>query len=110
MFDWLVRDARGPLNPVRLIRRDRVKRLRVLNDRFGTKAHFLTVIGSIGQPSEADLESSAFVIGSGCDLVAYANGELFAFANDWPGDASLPAKDQPYLNNTGRIELSISEK
>jgi hypothetical protein len=109
MFDWLARDARGPLNLIRLIRRDRVKHLRVLSDRFGKKAHFLTVIGSIGQPSEADLERSAFVIGSACDLVAYATGELFAFSNDWPGDDSLPDKDQPYLNNTGRIELSVSE-
>jgi hypothetical protein len=110
LFDWLARDARSPLNPVGLIRHDRVKRLRVLTDRFGKKAHFLTVIGCIGQPAEADLERYAFVIGSSCDLVGYANGELFAFSNDWPGDDSLPKEEQPYLNNTGTIELSVEER
>ena len=104
LFDWLARDARSPLNPVGLIRHDRVKHLRVLTDRFGKKAHFLTVIGCIGQPAEADLERYAFVIGSSCDLVGYANGELFAFSNDWPGDDSLPEEEQPYLNNTGTID------
>lgn len=109
VFDWVARDARCPLHPVGWFRRDRVKRLRVLEDRFGRRAHFLTVIGCIGRMPEHELEQHAFIIGSGRDFVAPATGELWVFSNDWPGDESLPADDRPYLNNTGRIEVRITQ-
>ena len=107
VFDRLARDATSPLNPIGWIRKDKVKRLRVLKDRFGQAAHFLTLIGCIGMVSERDLENHAFVIGSMLDFQADRSGELFVFSNDWPIDSSLNAEDQPYANNTGVLELQV---
>lgn len=107
MFDRIARDATSPLNPIGWIRKDRVKRLRVLKDRFGRSAHFLTLIGCIGKIAESDLEEHAFVIGSKLNFLADRSGELFLFSNDWPGDSSLKPEDQPYANNTGVVELQV---
>lgn len=108
-FDNVARDARNLLNVAGWVRRDRVKRLRVLVDRFGIEAHFLTVIGCIGKVEEEDLERHAFVIGSRCEILSHASGELFVFSNDWPGDDALADKDQPYLNNTGWVQITIND-
>lgn len=108
-FDKIARDARSPLNVVGWTRRDKVKRLRVLVDRFGRTAHFLTIIGCVGEVEEESLEQHAFVIGSSCEIIMPESGELFVFSNDWPGDETLPDKDQPYLNNTGWIQISVDE-
>jgi hypothetical protein len=107
IFDRLARDATSSLNPVGWIRKDRVKRLRVLKDRFGRTAHFLTLIGCIGKVSESDLQGNAFVIGSMLDFTADRSGELFVFSNDWPIDSSLKTEDQPYANNTGGVKLEL---
>lgn len=107
IFDRMARDATSPLNPAGWVRKDKVKRLRVLRDRYGRTAHFLTLIGCIGMVTESDLEERAFVIGSSLDFLSDRTGELCVFSNDWPGDPSLAPEDQPYANNTGALEVHV---
>jgi hypothetical protein len=87
--------------------RHKVMRLRVLKDRRGRPAHFLSLIGCIGPCAEDDLGKRAWMIGSGGDSTAFDTGELIVFANDWPGDEGRPDLTQPYLNNTGALRLSV---
>lgn len=104
LFDWIARDARCPLNPVHWFGPGQTKRLRVLHDRCGRRASFLTLIGHIGSD---DGPESAFVIGSGTEIVAHASGRLHLFANDWPGDVQGGGPSPSYTNNTGLLHVSV---
>jgi hypothetical protein len=109
LFDRFGRDARSRWNPAGWNRRDRIKRLRVMADRHGRRASFLTVIGCVGRVREDELERHVFVVGSSCMVKPDQSGELHLFSNDWPGDPGLPPEDQPYANNKGGIEVEVSE-
>lgn len=110
-FDWLARDARCPLNPAGWFGPGAVKHLRVLQDRTGRRASFLTVVGVIGRD---DRPENAFVIGREREVVAHADGELVVFCNDWPGGTGLTgearfADSKSYANNCGMIRLTVEK-
>ena len=111
-FNAVGRDATFPLNPVRWIGPGRIKRLRVLHDRDGKRASFLTLIAAIGRN---DREDNVYVIGSGGTFKAHHSGELVVFSNDWPGgpggegDPSRFDQSKSYANNHGRLVVTIEE-
>jgi hypothetical protein len=110
LFDKVVRDARLHINPFHWFGPGKIKRVRVLKDRDGHRATFLTVIGAVGTN-----DARENVIGSGRDVTAHASGELVVFCNDWPGgkgasgDARF-ADSITYMNNRGQIRLSIEPR
>jgi hypothetical protein len=72
----MYRDAEFPLHPAHWVPKGAVKRLRVLEDRNGNRARFLTLIGCIG---EDDSPENVFIIGSQAVITAHADGELVVF-------------------------------
>lgn len=109
LVDAVARDARFPLNPVRLVGPGKIKHLRVLNDWHDEKrrASFLTLIALINRD-----EQKPYVIGSEREFKAYATGPLTLFSNDWPGgpgktgDARFQNSGS-YKNNHGELEVFI---
>ncbi len=115
LFDFFIRDARFPLNPAGWgSKLGRVKRLRVLKDREGRRASFLTLIAALGKD---DREDNVYVIGSGHEFTAHASEELFLFANDWPGGRDKEGDgrfydeegnlSETYGNNRGELEVTV---
>ncbi|MBL9152727.1 MAG: hypothetical protein JNK37_09590 [Verrucomicrobiales bacterium] len=114
LFDRWFRNP-GPLSPIRWTPGfGAIRHLRVLQDRDGRRASFLTLIAAIGRD---DAESNVRVVGSGADLIAHRAGPLFLFANDWPGgvgekdDARFFDADghlsKTYSNNEGSLSVTI---
>lgn len=108
ILDTFARNPRFPLNPARWLGPGKIKQLRVLLDREGTRASFLTVIGCV---DEDDTASNAIVIGWGREIVAYATGELVLFSNDWPGGSGVGEHrfdgSRSYGNNTGLVRIRV---
>jgi hypothetical protein len=108
LLDTFARNAEFPLNPVHWLDIGKIKHLRVLRDRDGSRASFLTVVGCIGRD---DSEANTFIIGRGREIVAHATGELVVFSNDWPGGAGEGSarfdNSKTYNNNKGVLRLLI---
>lgn len=93
--DWFVRcTPSGMSAPWKWAMEVMRYKLRVKTDRFGRRVEFAALTGMIGTEESVD----SFLIGNGCEIVAWKSGRLFCFANDWP--------DQ-YKNNSGRLEVEI---
>ena len=111
LFDFFARDAEFPLNPVHWIGPGKIKRLRVLRDRDGRRASFLTVVGCIGRD---DSMANTFVMGRECEIVAHASGERVVFSNDWPGGTGNSEHrfddSESYDNNHGLILHTIERR
>jgi hypothetical protein len=109
IFDFFARDARCPLDPAHWRGPGKIKRLRVLRDRTGTRASFLTVIGCVGKD---DAKENVFVIGKSREITCWKTDRLFVFSNDWPGGKGLIGDERfrdsaSYSNNTGAIKLVV---
>ena len=119
--DWAGRDATGnswKARQARKLAKDEgvTHHLRVLSDRDGVRASFLTLIATIGK-SEAP--ENVYVIGSRRTFTARKSGRLYLFSNDWPGGDALhgdgrfytgcPCHKPTYDNNKGVLEVTIEE-
>jgi hypothetical protein len=69
------------------------KRLRVLRDRDGKRASFLTLIAAIG---ENDGQCNVIKVGKERVFESHADGRLYLFANDWPGGLGQLGTDRFY--------------
>jgi hypothetical protein len=112
LFDRIGRDLSNPFNPLHRCGHGKIKRLRVLQDRNGKRASFLTVIGAIGKNDD---QNNVFVIGSGCEVVAHRTGELVVFCNDWPGGYGGSGEERfqnsaSYSNNKGQILVTVETR
>lgn len=87
------------------------KQLRVLDDRYGNKPRFLTLMGIISnkQPEDADIKDNTFTIGSALILTSPATGRLYVFANDWLDKPDDKGSGNRYGNNKGLLLLQIRE-
>lgn len=94
-------------------------RLRVLSDRDGRRADFLTLMAHVGTTrglTDHALESGSSVIGSARVWTAPATGRLHLFVNDWgPVDEAPPDRrllrrpHDPLRNNTGALIATITD-
>jgi len=95
------------------------KRLRVLNDRYGKRTSFLTLIATIGAD---DSQANTIRIGKARQFKAHTEGRLFLFANDWPGGPGTEGDERfyqtckccgkkfspTYDNNKGHLHITVT--
>ena len=105
VFSFFCRDRSSPAKPA--------DRLRVLTDRDGQRADFLTPMAHVGSThglTDRALESGSSAIGNTRMWTAPASGRLHLFVNDWAPDdrRAEPEVRQPLLNNTGALVVTIT--
>jgi hypothetical protein len=118
LFDRLVRQP-NRLSPFHYLGHGRTRQLRVLTDRVGKRASFLTLIAAIGQD---DSRQNVVVIGSRHEFEAHRDGTLYLFSNDWPGGPGTEGDERfiqthrktghrhapTYGNNQGHLHITVT--